>query len=234
MTSTDDLLFKARHISQNRIPKVDYHLHTSWTDGNDTVEAMYNAAVAAGLERIVFSEHVRKTSAEWFPDFSAEVKSVSGGHCQALIGAECKIIDFDGTLDIAAETARSCDIIIASVHRFPNETSVTLSQEELIDIELRLACLIAENPMVDILGHPFGMCYRRFNIEPAETKIRQLIEKCAETGVAFEINAQYHRVPWKLLSLCMEYNALVSLGSDAHTVGTVGNIVQLLKGKELL
>ena len=37
--------------------RADYHLHTTWSDGDATPRAMIEAAIAAGLARIGFSDH---------------------------------------------------------------------------------------------------------------------------------------------------------------------------------
>jgi histidinol phosphatase-like PHP family hydrolase len=85
---------------------------------------------------------------------------------------------------------------------------------------------------VDILGHPFGMCYRRFKLTPPEDKFHALIEKAAKTGVALEINPQYQPDPWRLIEWCRQGGARISLGSNAHSTTTVGRITRVLRGEE--
>ena len=38
-----------------------------------------------------------------------------------LVGTEVKIKDFDGNLDINKSIRKKCDLVMASVHRFPGE-----------------------------------------------------------------------------------------------------------------
>lgn len=42
------------------IPLGDWHLHTNYTDGENTVEEYCEQAVKNGLKLLVFSEHVRR------------------------------------------------------------------------------------------------------------------------------------------------------------------------------
>ena len=58
-----------------KIPLVDLHVHTNWTDGKNSVKEMVLAANKLKLETILFSEHSRSSSKNWFNKFSKEVKN---------------------------------------------------------------------------------------------------------------------------------------------------------------
>ena len=218
------------------IPKIDFHLHTTWTDGADSVQAMYDRAIQEGLGMILFSEHARKNSGDWFFRFTQEVRSLPTTSCKALVGVETKVEDVDGNLDTTPEILSLCDLVMASVHRFPGEKGTVrgfgdVSREEAPETEFKLACAILKNPNVDILAHPFGMCYRRFDAPPPEELIKKLITETAKTGIAFEINTYYHPDPWKLIRWCQEAGARISLGSNAHEVNEVGRVIKILQGE---
>lgn len=225
-------------LADGRIPNADFHMHTTWTDGENSVSEMHERAVACGIERILFSEHARKTSEDWFPKFAAEVRGLPKRACEALVGVECKVESFDGTLDVSENIRGACDLVMASVHRFPGETVVKpgpdsgFSRDEAVETEFRLALAALRNPHVDILGHPFGMCYRRFGIAPPRDLMRALIRESARTGVAFEINARYHPNPRELVEWCVADGAVVSLGSNAHKPEEIGRITRILLGEE--
>ncbi len=234
-----ELLLSCQNFDRNSLPSFDFHLHTNWTDGENTVQEMHNAASKAGLTHILFSEHVRNTSENWFFGFAQQVRESVSNNCLALVGIETKIMDFDGNLDVTSNIMENADLVMASVHRFPGEEGIIeknsnqfnkFSQyEDPIETEFRLANLILENPEVDILGHPFGMSYKRFNLVPSIQKIKQLIKKAAQTGTAFEVNSRYHPNLWELIDLCKKYGAVISLGSNAHSVKEVGKIVHQLQ-----
>lgn len=226
-----------RNISRQRVPRLDFHLHTTWTDGTQSAAEMHEAAIRAGLEMVLFSEHARRTSSDWFPTFAAEVRRLPQGRCRALVGVETKVMDLSGEIDTASDIVSCCDLVMASVHRFPGEVgnihhSRSHTPEQAVDLEFRLAMAALDNPAVDILGHPFGMSYRRFQIAPPEAKMRALIEKAARTGVAIEINVRYHPDPWHLVDWCLEAGAPISLGSNAHALEDVGRVTRILEGKE--
>lgn len=224
-------------ITPRQIPRVDFHLHTTWTDGTNSLEEMHDRSLQCGLSKVLFSEHVRKTSGDWFPEFARQTRALPTAGCRALVGAETKAVDFAGTLDCTAAIIAEADLIMASVHRFPGERGTVrgfgdVDPAEAEDLEFRLASAILQNPDVDILGHPFGMCYRRFHVRPSPARMRTLIELAARTGVAVEINAHYHPDPWLLIGWCREAGATVSLGSNAHSIDEVGRVTRILDGRE--
>jgi putative hydrolase len=236
-SSKQDWFLEPATISPSSVPKFDFHMHTTWTDGTASTADMYAAALGEGLEAVLFSEQSRKTSGDWFADFAAEVRAVSSTDCRALVGTEVKVDDEDGNLDLAKEVHAAVDMVIVSVHRFPDGAGgqrefrdVTADEAEETEFALSLAAL--DNPDTDILGHPFGMTLRRYRRVPSEDRFRALIEKCARRNVAFDISGRYHPDPWQLINWCKQAGASVVLGSDAHTTEDVGRIQRILQGKE--
>lgn len=222
-------------FDRDAVPLVDFHMHTTWTDGQHSVAEMHAAAVAAGLKCILYSEHARRTSGPWFQQFAAEVRALPDNACRALVGVEAKVANFDGALDLSDETRASCDLVMASVHRFPGETAIVkgrpplMPADEVMDIEFRLSRAAIRAGGADILGHPFGMSYRRFGIVPCIELVEALMEECAAHGVAFEVNAHYHPDPWRFVDMCCQRGAAVSLGSNAHHRDEIGKIVRALR-----
>jgi putative hydrolase len=215
----------------------DFHMHTNWTDGENSSLEMYQEAVRCGLKTILFSEHARKSS-DWFGKFAKEIRALPQLGCVAHVGVEVKALDFEGNIDCSDQIVEECDLVMGSVHRFPGEEGIVkgarseLAPKEIVDTEFRLASAMLDNPTVDILGHAFGMCYRRFGIAPPRERFIALIEKAARTRVAFEVNAHYHPDPWFLIRACRDAGATISLGSNAHVRGEVGRILRVLRGQE--
>lgn len=218
------------------IPKIDFHIHTNWTDGRDSIQEMYEAACQLNLECILFSEHARKSSISWFGSFASEVRALPKKPCRALVGVETRIIDFNGNIEIDNDIISLCDLVIGSIHRFPGKEGVPLqfkevSQNEALEIEFNLAEKLLDNPSIEILGHPMGMCYSRYGIAIPDSKMFQLIEKAKIKGIAFEVNSKYSADPLKYVQMCRDVGTLISLGSDAHSKEEVGNIINVLGSK---
>ena len=231
------ILAPAQAALTGTVPRVDFHMHTIWTDGHNTVLEMHRAAITCGLNAILFSEHARRTSNDWFMKFADQVRNISADRCHAWVGAECKVLNFHGEIDASSAILDACDLVMASVHRFPDRNGdgmlrfADISHEEAVEIEMGLMLAVLENPAVDILGHPFGISRTRFKKDPTEDQFRAVIKKAAVSGVAFEINSQYHSNPNDLIRWCREAGAIISLGSNAHKVNEVGDIVRMLEGQ---
>ena len=74
----------------------------------------------------------------------------------------------------------------------------------------------------------FGMSYRRFRVRPEPAKLRRLIERAAQTGVAVEVNAAYHPDPLQMIRWCQECDANITFGSDAHDIANIGRISRIV------
>lgn len=227
------LIFNARDLELGNFPRTDCHLHTSWTDGEASVLDVYSAAVASGLNTILYSEHSRKTSTDWFKSFADEVRALPFSPCRAYVGTEVKIESRSGDIDTTAAISDHCDFMMASVHRFIDSKDRTIQfadtdPEQAVDLEYALTWAVLPNPKVDILGHMFGMSYRRFAKVPPDSMIRNLIARAAEYGVAVEVNSYYHPNALQMVRWCQEFDARIAFGSNAHALQEVGAIMRQL------
>ena len=218
-----------------KIPSVDLHVHTNWTDGKNSVKEMALAANKLKLDTILFSEHSRSSSKKWFSKFSKEVKKNRNkkNKCKLLVGTEVKIKDFDGNLDINKSIRKKCDLVMASVHRFPGEKGnilkkkPLLSKNKAIEIEYKLSIKAIRKSKFDILGHPFGMSIKRFKAKPSWILFKKIIKECKKNNKIFEINFHYHKNYKKLIDECIKNKTLFSLGSNAHSQKELGSITRI-------
>ena len=221
-----------KNFKNNLKPKVDMHLHTNWTDGQDSVSKMYKEACKKKITHIFFCEHSRKSSGKWFIEFANEVRNLKKKNCIAFVGTEVKVLDFKGKLDLSNRIYMLSDFIMASVHRFPGEigdmlmTKKNLTKKKAINIEYKLMRAAIKNPKTDILGHPFGMSIKRFDAKPEKKLFINIIKLCKKNNVAFEINSAYHKNLNWLIKECIKYNATFSLGSNAHKASEIGSVIK--------
>lgn len=205
----------------------DLHMHTKRTDGQETVKTILDVAVERGLGRVAFTEHVRKDTA-WFHEFADEVRAQRAQYPQieVLVGCEAKALDTSGSLDVSEEILAECEIVLGSVHRFPDGRGgivsfSDLTQEQIKQTELELALGLLDAAPIDVLAHAGGMYMRRFPEFPVDM-MRAILTKSLERGVAVEINSSYLRDIPALLQLCEEINPYVSVASDMHKLERLG------------
>lgn len=204
----------------------DFHLHTRWTDGKPAVADVVRRCEELGLAEIAFTEHVRKDS-DWFSRFADEVREASAkSRVRVFVGCEVRIEDFEGTLDVSDEIRGHCDVVLASVHRFPGADGerVPFSQvpkDQFAPIEHRLAMAFLRRGGAAVLAHPGGMSLRYGNGFPEECYL-ELAETAKAAGIAIELNASYLKDFSALLPLLRRVDPAVSVGSDAHDLHQLG------------
>lgn len=220
---------------QETIPALEGHVHTNYTDGQNSVAEMAEAAVEAGLEVLVFTEHVNRGST-WFWDFLKEVQEVQGKYRDKLkiySGLEAKALNWWGELDATPEMMEAADVVMGVVHTYtdhegnPYDMS-KVCHSDAIKIETAALLGLLWKGQIDILGHPGGTCIKHFG--PYNLSIiRGIIRDAAVKGKAVEISSRYHQNWPVLYDLCKENECKLSFGSDAHSAAEIGLMYKKFK-----
>jgi DNA polymerase (family X) len=201
--------------------KGDVHMHTTETDGRNSIVEMAEAAIARGLQYTAITDHTKnlpmtngldeKRALEHIKHIQ-EVDQQMEGRIRIFTGIEVDILA-DGSLDMDDEVLAQMDVVIASVHsRFEQP------REEMTARLIRAV----ENPYVRILGHPTGRQLLRR--EPYAMDTGAVIRRCAELGVAVEHNAAPERLDLsdRDLRLARECGCKIVINTDAHMTRVVG------------
>ena len=209
-------LVERRHL------RGDLHMHTTETDGKDSISAMADAAREAGLEYIAITDHTKALAMangldeRRAIDHAARIRAVdaAGRGIRLLAGVECDIKP-DGTLDLADDCLASLDIVIASVHSAFNQ-----DRQQMTDRLLRAI----ENPHVDIVAHPTGR--RLLKREPYPLDVEAVVDAAARHGVALEINCQIDRLDLNDVHarLARDRGVPLVISSDGHSRHAFGRL----------
>ncbi len=219
-----------KHSQQHRLPEVIettditaiIHSHSKWSDGNNTVAEMANAAKAKGLQYLVLSDHSKSAfyanglTEERLLAQHAEINELNKALSPFKIfkSIESDILN-DGSLDYSDDVLALFDVIIASVH-----SNLKMSEEKAMK---RLLTAI-ENPYTNILGHMTGrLLLSRSGYPVNHTTV---IDACAANNVVIELNANPHRldIDWRYLAYALEKGVLTSVNPDAHSVNGFDDI----------
>ena len=96
----------------------DMHVHSTFSDGRDTLEANVAQAETLGLTQLGCVDHVRADTA-WAPAYASAVQRVSGETGVELqCGIEAKLLDTSGALDLP-EGIGGVDAIYVADHQVP-------------------------------------------------------------------------------------------------------------------
>ncbi len=193
----------------------DVHMHTTATDGHNSIREMADAALARGYQYIAITDHSKNLAmTNGLDDKRAlehikkirEVDKEMEGKIRVFPGIEVDILA-DGALDLDNETLAQMEIVIASVH-----TRLEQPRDEMTARVLRAL----ENPYTRILGHPTGRLLLRR--EPFAIDIGAVLRRAAELGVAVEHNAAPERLDLsdRDLRLAKETGCKIVINTDAH------------------
>jgi len=217
----------ARHnlpqlIQQSDI-RGDLHMHTTASDGHNSIREMAEAALVCGYQYIAITDHTKNLAMTNGLDEARalehierihEVDRQMEGRIRVFAGIEVDILG-DGALDLDDDVLAQMDVVIASVH-----TRFEQSREEMTARVLRAI----ENPFVRILGHPTGRLLLRR--EPFALDMGAVLRRAAELGVAMEHNAAPERLDLneRDLRLAKELGCRIVIDSDAHDIRQLGQM----------
>ena len=212
---------KLPHLIELKDLKGDLHVHSNWTDGNNTIEEMAEAAQKRGYQYIAICDHsptigitngltpqrLKKHNEEI--DKLNERFSRTKGTFRILKGIEVDIRS-NGQLDFEDEILKGLDIVVAAVH-----TKFTQSQEEMTKRIIKAM----ENPHVDIFAHPTGRLIGRR--EAYQVDMDRLMDACKANGKALELNAYPERLDLSDLNCrkAKEKGIKIAISTDAHQDG---------------
>jgi histidinol phosphatase-like PHP family hydrolase len=167
----------------------NYHGHTNYTDGSNTVEEIAMYCDDHGIEELTVSEHVRKHLLYDFGKLLSDIKQANERFkVRILTGIEAKILP-DGTLDCPQDIKQKVDIVIGSVHSLEGMT-MREAYEKLAESD----CMI--------IGHP-----QFFN--------EKIIASMVKTGKIVELSNRYEQSE-EMIKAFKDAGLLFSIGLDSH------------------
>ena len=194
----------------------DLQMHSTWSDGVESIADLAGAAFELGWSRIGVTDHsyglpiARGMSMDSAIRQHHEIDEVNArykGRVRVYKGVEANILA-DGALDLQEDERRVFDYVIASPHSQLRKDG---------DQTMRMLTAV-KLPGVAILGHPQG---RMYNTRPGiSADWRKVFREAAARGVAIELDGNWHRqdIDYELAAIALEEGCLFALDSDAHSI----------------
>ena len=194
----------------------DLQMHSTWSDGKNSIEEMLQGCVAKGYEYFALTDHskalamtggldARRIREQW-----KEIEDVQARHPEIRILRSQEVdILADGTLDQDEDVLEELDLVVVSVH----------SRFELPAAEQTRRIIRAlEHPRVHILAHPTGRLINKR--PPFDLDIDEILHCAKENRVLVELNAHPERLDLKDTHLmrARELGLGVVISTDAHRV----------------
>ncbi len=193
----------------------DLHAHSDWSDGQDSIAAMAEAAMRAGLRQLVISDHSQSLAVAngLSPDrllaqrdeIAVLAPQYSGLSLRQGTESEIRV---DGSLDFDPGLLARLDWVNASVHAGLGQSRSAMTE--------RIVTAIS-NPATSAIGHPTGRIV--LGRDGFDFDHDVVFSAAAEAGVALEINSQPGRLDLSsdLARRAARAGAILTVNSDAHS-----------------
>src|SRR5258707_374997 len=213
---------KLPHLLKLEDIKGDLQMHTTSSDGKNSIEEMAEAARKLGHQYIAITDHSKAVTVANGLDekrMAAHIKKIhaaseKGLGIRVLAGAEVDILK-DGSLDYSDEILAQLDVVVCSVHSYFNLDRAAMTARMLAAIE---------NPYTQIIAHPTGRLLLRR--DPIDYDMEKVLAACAKHGVAMECNSYPDRLDLKdvYLRMCKERGVKVVISTDSHNTANLSFI----------
>ena len=194
--------------------KGDLQMHTTASDGKNSIEEMAETAHKLGHEYIAITDHSKSvTIANGLDErrMAAHIKKLlafnsKGSGIRVLAGAEVDILK-EGALDYSEELLAQLEVVVCSIHSYMNLDRAAMTDRMLAAIE---------NPYTQIIGHPTGRLLLRR--DPFDYDMEKVLAAAAKHGVAMECNSYPDRLDLTdiYLRMCKERGVKVVVSTDSH------------------
>jgi DNA polymerase (family 10) len=210
------------HLVDEKDLKGMIHVHSTWSDGFNSIEQMAIAAKNLGFEYIAICDHSQTAryanglEPERVLQQHKEIDELNskGLGIRILKGIESDILP-DGSLDYSEDILRQFDLVVASVHSHFKMTKSEMTRRIIYAIM---------SPYTHILGHPTGRLL--LARESYEVDVKEIIDAAADYGKIIELNVNPYRLdlPWEYLMYAKEKGVKISINPDSHDYNSLVDV----------
>src|SRR5579863_1045458 len=193
----------------------DLQMHTTASDGKNSIEEMALAGKALGYEYISLTDHSKAVTVANGLDEKRTLEQIKKIHAanakhldiHILASSEVDVLK-NGKLDLDDEVLAQLDIVLVSVHSYMNLERAEMTERILAAIE---------NPYTQIVGHPTGRLVLRRDAYAYD--LERILDAAHKHGVVMECNASPERLDLKdtHLRMAKERGVKIVISTDAHT-----------------
>jgi DNA polymerase (family X) len=194
----------------------DLHMHTTASDGANSIAEMVAAARARGYEYIAITDHsqsLKITNGLTEARLRQQLRAIDKLNAKLkgfriLKSAEVDILE-DGKLDYSNAMLKELDFTICSIH-----SRFGLNRQQQTERIIRAM----DNRYFTILGHATGRLLLKR--EGYELDIERILDHAAAAGCFFEINSSPDRLDFsdEHARLAKERGIQIAINTDAHSI----------------
>ncbi len=216
----------------------DYHTHTPYSHGKNSVLENAAAAKNKGLEQLAITDHgfnhllfgLRRKK---LPALRAEIEQAEKATgLKIYMGMESNLISLDGRTDMKESDMEYFDIYLCGIHEvlryasFSDAYNIMLKNylaykagrkpsDKVIANTTRAYVEVVKNNPIDILTHINYKCF---------CDLKEVASVCADYGTYIEINTKKRHVSPEELNIMASTGVRFVINSDAHSADRVGDM----------
>ena len=193
----------------------DLQMHTTASDGKNSIEEMALAAKDLGYEYISLTDHSKAVTVANGLDEKRtleQIKKIRAANAKhlgirVLASSEVDILK-TGKLDLDDEVLAQLDIVLVSIHSYMNMERAEMTERILAAIE---------NPHTQIIAHPTGRLVLRRDAYAYD--MERVLDAAKKHGIIMECNAAPERLDLKdtHLRMAKERGVKIVISTDAHS-----------------
>jgi DNA polymerase (family 10) len=201
--------------------KGDFHCHSDWDGGDNSIEDMAKQAQFLGYQYLGISDHTQFLKIEngldekRLMEQSRYIKKLNEklSGFRILHGAEVNILN-DGSLDINEETLKKLDYVCVGIH-----SNFKMSEKEMTERIIKAM----KKPYVNILNHPTGRILQRR--EGFSVDMEKIFRAAKEYNVVLEVNSSERAdLSAEDARRAKEHGVKLVIGTDSHDKHQMPNI----------
>ncbi|MBF0131273.1 MAG: hypothetical protein HQL75_01640 [Magnetococcales bacterium] len=219
------------------IPPMENHAHSTHSDGSGSLEQMVGTALRRGITQLIMTEHTEPSLTHgegWFSAYMREGETIretlQAHNLELIMGLEVPITDFSGGLLWDEAMKNNAEFVLGAVHAYPGHgwDMRGITPDEAIHLEYRGLLALLDNPLVDAIAHPGGVCTRFVTPFPQEL-FEDVVQRAVTKEMAIELNPAYLSPMEPYIAMCQRHGVLISPGSNAHTPEEIGLAQRVLR-----
>jgi DNA polymerase (family 10) len=206
--------FKLPDLIELKDIEGDLHVHSNWSDGDNSIEEMAKACLEKGYSYVAITDHSQSLKVAGglsIPDLKKKRREIDKinkklNGFRILYGTEADI-DAQGDIDYKDEVLKEFDLVVAAIH-----SGFKQSRERLTKRIIK-AC---QNRYVHIIAHPTG---RLWGLRDAyDLDFEEICKVARDTNTNLEINSFSGRLDLNDLNCrrAGELGVKIAIDTDAH------------------
>jgi DNA polymerase (family 10) len=198
--------------------KGDTHVHTKYSDGENSILEIVNKCIEFGYEYVVIADHAKSLgvagglSIEDYKKQKREIDELNNkfaGKFRIFFGCELNILS-DGSVDFSEDELNIFDICLAGIHTGFSQEKKKITERIIKAMKIK---------KIKIITHPTGRLLG--SRDEYEVDLEEIFKEAKNYGKILEINATPERLDLNDINAMQGkevYGLKFSIGTDAHSL----------------